>query len=323
MSAGLGNRPQLRIGELSRRVGVNPEVLRAWERRYNLFSPARTDGGFRLYGEEDERRARRMLEYIAAGVSTAEAARLIRGEASPAPRSRPADTQAQAPAAGTQAPAEGATSAELGDRLRRDLDRFNDAGMHVVLDRLVGSYPLDVVLRDAVLPYLHQLGERWERGEVSVAQEHFASTLLHGRLMALARGWGGGQGPRALLACLPGDQHDLGLLCFGLALRGHGWRITFLGPDTPLRTLAQTADLLQPALVVLTATFSQALADAAGGLHELARTARLGIAGRGASAEMAAGIGALHLNEDPVTAAATIAAAANDEFSRPHRSKEA
>jgi DNA-binding transcriptional MerR regulator len=297
VSADQDDRPQLRIGELSRRVGVNPGVLRAWERRYGLFSPSRTDGGFRLYGEEDERRVRRMLEHMRAGVSTAEAARLTLGERH---------------AEGLPGPA----------ALRRHLDRFDDAGAHSLLDRLIGAHPLDAVLRDAVLPYLHELGERWERGEVSVAQEHFASTLLHGRLMALARGWGGGQGPRAILACLPGDQHDLGLLCFGLTLRAHGWRITFLGPDTPLRSLIQTAELLQPALVVLTTAFSEALADAVGGLHELARVARLGIAGRGASAEAAAALGALHLDQDPITAAATIAAARSDDFSRPRRSKE-
>ena len=74
-------------------------------------------------------------------------------------------------------------------------------------------------------------------GDASIAQEHFASALLRGRLLGLARGWGTGSGPLGLLACFPGDQHDLGLLCFGLALRGQGWRITFLGPDTPLATI--------------------------------------------------------------------------------------
>ena len=110
------------------------------------------------------------------------------------------------------------------------------------------------MLRDAVLPYLHELGERWERGEVSIAQEHFASSLLRGRLLGLARGWGNAGSPLALLACVPGDQHDLGLICFGLALRRHGWRIAYLGPDTPLDTLGETARQLGPALVVLTAT---------------------------------------------------------------------
>ena len=292
-----GDPRQVRIGELSRRVGVKPEVLRAWERRYGLFSPARTDGGFRLYDEEDERRIRRMLEHLADGLSAAEAARLVRHEPRAVGPGGPAGEPLGAPFA-----------AALGDLLRRALDEFDDAGAHAALDRLVGSFPLESVLRDAVLPYLSELGERWERGEASVAQEHFASALLRGRLLALARGWGVGRGPRALLASLPSDQHDLGLICFGLALRAHGWRITYLGPDTPLSELIETAELLQPALVVTTATFPEQAEDAVGGLRQLGCVARLGIAGRGASARIARTVGADYLTEDPVTAAASVAA---------------
>ena len=136
------------------------------------------------------------------------------------------------------------------------------------------------MLRDAVLPYLHELGERWQRGEASIGQEHFASVLLRGRLLGLARGWGSGGSRRALLACLPGEQHDLGLICFGLALRGQGWRITFLGPDTPLATIGDTVRLLHPVLVVVTATDHAHFANAADGLAEVARDGPAGARGR-------------------------------------------
>ena len=232
MSAHEAGRGAVRIGELSRRVGVTPEVLRAWERRYGILSPTRTEGGFRLYGEDDERRIRRMLENLEQGLSAAEAARLARAESPSQPD----------PVAGTADGSGPPTAVALGEQLRRALDGFDDVGAHSVLDRLLGSYPLESVLRDAVLPYLHELGERWAHAEASVAQEHFASALLRGRLLALARDWGRGRGPHALLACVPGDQHDVGLICFGLALRAHGWRITYLGADTPLRTLLETAE---------------------------------------------------------------------------------
>jgi len=284
----------LRIGELSRRVGVSPELLRAWERRYGLLSPSRTAGGFRLYGEEDERRIRRMLDQLKEGVSAAEAAALARAEHAGAAD----EDDAGAPAPGA-----------LGEDLRRALDAFDDPGAHAALDRLLGAYPLQTVLQDVVLPYLHELGERWQRGDASIAQEHFASALLRGRLLGLARGWGSGRGPRALLACLPGNQHDLPLICFGLALRGHGWRITSLGPDTPLATIAETAEQLRPALTVVTAALPEQAADASDGLAEVARALPLAIAGGGASAEVAEAIGARYLGEDPVTAAATVATA--------------
>ena len=194
------------------------------------------------------------------GLSAAEAARLARADP-------PARVDG---AAGTDNGSGTPTAVALREQLRHALDGFDDVGARSVLDRLLGSYPLESVLRDAVLPYLHELGERWAHAEASVAQEHFATALLRGRLLALARDWGRGQGPHALLACVLGDQHDLGLICFGLALRAHGWRITYLGADTPLLTLIDTADLLQPALVVVSATLPELAHSALGRLRELA-----------------------------------------------------
>ena len=64
--------------------------------------------------------------------------------------------------------------------------------------------------------------------ELSVAQEHFATELVTGRLRGLAREWDEGLGPRAVLACpsRSGERHDIGLLCCGLALHRRGWRVT-------------------------------------------------------------------------------------------------
>ena len=73
------SRPLLRIGELSRRLGVSDHVLRAWESRYGLLQPLRSAGGFRLYSEADESRVRRMQAYLAGGLSAAEAARAVLG----------------------------------------------------------------------------------------------------------------------------------------------------------------------------------------------------------------------------------------------------
>lgn len=290
-------RGHLRIGELSHRVGVSPEVLRAWERRYGLLTPSRTEGGFRLYGHEDERRVHKMLERLAQGVSAAEAARLTRFEDEAASATQ--DVAADMPALGA-----------ISARLSLALDQFDEAGAQAAFDSLLAGFGIDIVLRDVVLPYLRDLGERWLRGEMSIAQEHFASALLRGRLLGLARGWGSGRGPLGLLACLPGDQHDLGLICFGLALRGHGWRITFLGPDTPLATTMETARLLRPAFVVVSAADADHAVAAETGLAEIAQYAPLAIAGGGASLTIAELIGALYLGEDPVTAAARVDQAA-------------
>jgi DNA-binding transcriptional MerR regulator/methylmalonyl-CoA mutase cobalamin-binding subunit len=280
----------LRIGELSRRVGVPVESLRAWERRYGLVAPSRTRGGFRLYGEDDVARVLAMRSHLDAGLSAAQAARLSLVE----------------DAAVTAAPAPVADASEL----VAALDRFDETGAQRALDRLLAALTLDGVLRDVVVPYLHELGERWERGQASVAQEHFASNLLRGRLMALARSWDRGSGPRALLACAEGDLHDLPLLGFGLVLREHGWRISYLGADTPVASVVQAARTLAPDAVVVSGTVSGALDVIATRLREVALTAPLYLAGAAADQRVAKRAHGSYLAGDPVTAAESLAAGA-------------
>jgi DNA-binding transcriptional MerR regulator/methylmalonyl-CoA mutase cobalamin-binding subunit len=279
----------LRIGELSRRSGVSPELLRAWEHRYGLLSPTRTDGGFRLYSAEDERRIAVMRSHLDRGLSAAEAARLTLAE-NAAPASPPLERGS--------------------GELRAALDAFDEGAAQGALDRLLAAFSVELVLREVVLPYLRELGDRWERGEASVAQEHFASQVLRGRLLGLARGWDRGAGPRAVLACMPGEQHDLGLIAFGLALRDRGWRIVLLGPDTPLDTLTDAVAALRPSAVVLSATSRDRFERGAGALRELAGRLPVRVAGAGATAELAHATGARLLGPDPIAGADALAEAA-------------
>ena len=278
----------LRIGELSRRVGVSPELLRAWEVRYGLLQPTRSPGGFRLYSAADEARIRRMRAYQDQGLSAAEAARLALEGAGD-----------EAPTVAVAAP----DSTSLSDAL----GRFDEPAAQAALDRALAVLSLDALLRDLLLPYLHDLGERWEAGTASVAQEHFASGVVRGRLLGLARGWGQGAGPLAVLACAPGELHDLPLIAFGLALRARGWRIAYLGADTPLGELHETTRSLDPSLVVVSATTARHLSRARDELRELGRTAPLAVAGPGATAALAESVGATLLSEDPVSEAERVA----------------
>jgi DNA-binding transcriptional MerR regulator len=287
----------LRIGELARRTGTTPELLRAWERRYGLLRPARSQGGFRLYTAADEARIRHMRDYLASGVAAAEAARLA-VDAEAAGREAGTPEAAVPPQPTVPAPLHAAAR-----ELAGALDQFQEERAHAVLDRLLAAYRIETVLRELLIPYLHDLGERWARGEVSVAQEHFAANLLRGRLLGLARGWGQGHGPVAVLACLPGEQHDLGLLAFGITLQRQGWRIIYLGPDTPIVTIRHAIGRLAPELIVLTATVPERFAAHADAITDLARHTMVALGGAGATAELAARTRARWLDSDPVTAA--------------------
>jgi DNA-binding transcriptional MerR regulator len=268
----------LRIGELSRRTGVSPELLRAWERRYGLLQPTRSAGGLRLYSPNDLVRVQAMQHHLAEGFAAAEAATL---------------------AARTTARDEEIATPDEKDGLAAALASFDDGDANAAFDALLARVSIDTLLRDVIVPYLHELGERWERGEVSIAQEHFASTLLRGRLLGLARGWGRGIGPVAVLASAPGEQHDLGLLAFGLALRARGWRIVYLGADTPITSVADAARSCSPAVVVVSAVDPRVFRRHAKELQQLGRDTRLCLGGAGA-AKVRLDADLLQLTGDPV-----------------------
>jgi DNA-binding transcriptional MerR regulator len=275
----------LRIGEVARRTGVSTDLLRAWERRYGLLRPERADGGYRLYSEADVARVERMQELLRDGLAAAEAARQAGAEAEPVAPRRDADVR----------------------QLAEALARFDDTAAHEAFDRLLADFTGIGVLEQAVLPLLRELGERWERGVASVAEEHFASNLIRGRVLGLARGWDRGGGPRAVLACASGERHDLGLIAFGIALRAHGWRVTYLGADTPPETLAVAVAAIAPSAVVVVALDRRRFEGDARVLAEVARAAPLWVAGD-ADEALAVRVGARLLDGDPVKAATTIAA---------------
>jgi len=283
--------PLLRIGELSRRTGVGVDTLRAWERRYGLFAPVRSDGGFRLYTAAEEERAQAMRGLIADGLSAAQAAATLREGRTPSALETGATTTAP-----------DTTAREL----LRAIERLDEEGANRVLDQAFAALSFDGVAQGVLLPVLRAIGDGWTRGEVSIGQEHFATNLLRGRLLGLARGWMTGIGPIALLACPAGEKHDLGLIVFGLALHARGWRIVFLGAETPLDSIADTADTVDAALVVIAALDPEPLIAAQEALRDLSSRRPLAIGGAGASAESLAEIGAVRLERGPVEEAARV-----------------
>ena len=307
-----GDPAVLRIGELARRVGVSQDLLRAWERRYGLLEPVRSPGGFRLYSKADEQRVRRMQAHLALGLAAAQAARAALDEEadhSAVAASVPPAAAAEPTPAGASARPDALPSGNdrgltgLAGELRRALDDLDEPAAQAVLDRLFADFTVETTLRQVLLPYLRDLGDRWAEGAIDVATEHFASNLLRARLSSLAQGWGQGRGPRAVLACPPGELHDLPLLIFGVALHRNGWRIVYLGADTPLADLGRTVEETRPDVVILAAVGPARFQESISDLITLARTASLRLAGAGATTSLADTVGATVLAGDPITEA--------------------
>ena len=257
----------LRIGELSQRTGLSRDVIRAWERRYDLLNPTRTSGNFRMYSTDDLARLRLMQHYLGRGIPAAQAAGLVH--------------QVQTAALDTN-PGVPPGDVQKAMRVLRDaLDAFDERPAHRILQRLLGVFAAGAVLRDVVLPYLRDLGRRWECGQASVAQEHFTTGFFEAWMLGLTRGWGQQGSRRAVVAAMPGERHTLGLIVFGLALRDLGWRVTYLGADAPLPAVEQAAAAVQADAVILSCALPGTFAAVAAGVGEMASRLPLAVGGAG------------------------------------------
>jgi len=296
----------VQIGDLARRVGVGADTLRAWERRYALLNPQRSSGGFRLYSSDDEAIVRAMVDGIERGYPPSQAAKLALGWARSG-AGRPGVATSGSDPAATTPPHDLTHLATTRNELFRALTGFNGARAHAILDVLLSEFTLNAVLSEVLLPCLRQLGEGWAGGQVTIAEEHFASQLIRDRLLGLARDWDQGRGPRALLACPADEHHDIALICFGLVLNRNGWRITFLGPNTPTTALSDAAGALKPDLILLTATVEERFSSITEQLRALGAARELVLAGPGATPPIAHAAHANALADGPVAAALKIA----------------
>ncbi len=323
----------MRIGELAGKVGVSTHVLRAWESRYGLLRPVRSAGGYRLYGHEDERRVREVIALRDQGVSAAEAARRVlaadrgglpdhdeslddpgmpggsegaRGSRGRGPSSGPGSPNGLAPL-GLRADPPMLVAQLLDAVTALDEDRA-----HAVLDIAFVERSVESAIIDVLLPLFVRVGEMWELGRIGIAQEHFASSLVRRRLGALSLTWGVGTGPVAVLACPPGEFHDIVLLSFGVLLGRAGWRIRYLGPDTPIHSLAAAARLTQADAVVLACRRPSGFRGHAAALHRLSEDHPVWIAGRGATPRVLEEVGVPHLGGDLIAAVAQLTATARE-----------
>jgi len=203
-------------------TGVNPITLRAWERRYGLIEPERTDSGHRLYSDEQIDLITRVVGLLERGMRIGQVkAHLEAQQANEHPDNQEHDTWLR-----------------YRNQMVAAVIQFDESRLEESYGEALASYPVNVVSEELLVPLLAELGDRWARGDGSVAEEHFFSCYLRSKLGArFHHRVRSHQGPKLLLACMPGDRHETGLLMFGLAANDAGFRIIMLGADMPLEEL--------------------------------------------------------------------------------------
>jgi DNA-binding transcriptional MerR regulator/methanogenic corrinoid protein MtbC1 len=200
------------IKQAAQVTGVPGDTLRAWERRYGVVAPARSDGGYRLYDDDAIRRIQQMRALVDAGWAPVLAAEHLQEHGD----------------------AEAATAGAPLDALRAFAASFDALGTDRVLDDVFARSGFERAVDEWLMPALVRLGEAWARGEASIAGEHLVSATVQRRLAAAFEAAGRAHGaPRLLSGLPPGARHELGALAFATAARRAGLDVVYLGSDLP------------------------------------------------------------------------------------------
>lgn len=245
------------VKQVSALTGIGPDRLRAWERRYGVVSPIRSESRYRLYDDADLARLRMMVQLVEAGAPASLAAEQVR-----AAHAGPEDatgTAAGASSAGGR-DAQGATLSALPpdsalpplEALVSPAASLDVGELDQILDRAFAAGSFESVAEHWLLPALTKVGAAWADGRIDVAGEHFVSGAVHARLSQAFEAAGTSLGgPVVLVGLPPGSLHELGSLSFATCLRRLGADVRWLGNNLPVDSWAHAVGRLAPAGVVL------------------------------------------------------------------------
>ena len=256
--------PTYNLKAVVRETGLKPDTLRAWERRYGVPAPQRTDSGHRLYSQHDIDTLKWLLLRQNEGMSISRAIELWRRmegdgldplEAAGAPNGqRAVDVRSTAPVPPTGVLPDGDTTAGLRRAWVAACLAFDEQRAEQILAQAFALFPAEIVCLELIQKGLAEIGAGWYRGGVTVQQEHFASALALRRMEALLISTPPPTRPgRILVGCPPEEEHTFVPLMLSLLLRRRGWDVVYLGANVPLRSIEATLRVVRPNLVVLTA----------------------------------------------------------------------
>lgn len=263
--------PLYNIKAVVQATGISPSTLRAWERRYNMCKPQRSESGYRLYSERDLAIIRWLKAQVDAGMTISQAvawmdgiveeagsqedARLPSSGPGQSPRETVPPVQAEAPRIQVRD-----YSALQRDLLAALLD-YDEERAETVMSEAFSMYSVEQVGEHVIMAVLVDIGERWHSGEVSTTTEHFATNYLLQRLSALLRTIPAGNGGSPIwVGCAPGELHEVGAMLLTIYLRRAGYAVHYLGQNLHIDDVARDVASRRPIMVLLSASSEESAA---------------------------------------------------------------
>ncbi|MCX8072814.1 MAG: MerR family transcriptional regulator [Candidatus Binatia bacterium] len=234
---------------VARLTGLTPDLIRAWERRYGAVHPVRGPRGARLYSAADVERLQLLAAVVGSGRAIGDVARLpneelatiLQVDASPIKPPVPAALPLGSPL--SSSPEQSAVRLKLANEVLEAVRRFDREAIERLLGDALLAFGASPLAEEILTPLLHEVGERWMRGALTVAHEHFLSAILRDLLAGIL--WNrrhAASEPRILLATPEGELHEFGLLLAALVLADSGFNVCYLGASVPAADLCSAAE---------------------------------------------------------------------------------
>ena len=253
--------PRHPIRVVARRTGLTPAVLRAWEKRYGVVVPSRTEGGQRLYSDDDVLRLSLLNQAVEEGRNISQVASMPTAELQGLVR----EDEVERRGPGSPEPLGGSSTVKVLEKAQRAVDAMDAGELERVLTRGAMAFPVPTVLDEVVVPLLGTIGTAWATGRLGPAHEHLASVVIRRFLEWMLGTVDVGRGAPVLLAATTaGERHELGALLSAVSAAAEGWDGVFLGPDLPAEEIVAAALRLEAEVVALSCVDSQTAGSLAG-----------------------------------------------------------
>jgi DNA-binding transcriptional MerR regulator len=227
------------IREVSRLTGINPVTLRAWERRYGLIQPTRTESGHRLYSQTDIDDVRSILGWIDRGVAVSKVGKIL--------------AQAQIARAESASVAEVTAVGEWDEwqaQVRRAVNDFDERLLERVYGQVFSSYPVAQVFQDVLMPVWRDFAVHHEQfGQTS--EWLFLDSFLRARTLQRLQLSSTAAERRVVLAAIPGQCRELELWVAALLIGAPDTAIIALAPGQPLEELSLVCGKMKPEALVI------------------------------------------------------------------------
>jgi MerR family transcriptional regulator, light-induced transcriptional regulator len=249
--------PNYNLKAVVRETQLTPETLRAWERRYGVPNPERTQGGHRLYSLRDIQMLKWLVARQKEGLSISRAVELWKNlekeGQDPLQRGQSATVALYSGGPSLEEQRKAWVSACL---------EFDEQQAEAVLSHAFGIASPETVCIEVLQKGISEIGKQWYQGTISVQQEHFATSQAMRRLSALlAAAPPPTRRERILAACPPLEEHEFGLLLSAFLLRRRGWPVVYLGANVPLHRLGAAIRATRPRMAIALSQTLQAAAS--------------------------------------------------------------